>query len=429
MAAVGSKAALSLSSLLITQFLSMTRKWVQEKADKSIENIISQQNETTDDTKTSFNEKSVAENQAISKALTKQLQEIKEGINSLRNKDFESGKSYFIEALRWRCDECKFRKYIELSYDKCIEAKSVIVESYDKIYLYSLLISAGFIYHSNYGQDYARGLKHIYNVLIDMNADKTLRTNLGSALGSKIYWSDAEKKLIRAVIYFSIRINLFIKEIQKLLILKYEKSQPMEKKVKCITHEHGMVDLLPKDVITHDDIDENKYDAEICLKDEWLPSWDNGYYFGHVSKACKYSVLSCSTRNFRKAMNIQKPEYKLIIDDVVIYTEDYCNAYEMAQNKPQNLHYWYGETGFWRINTTEKKYKIKFKTLTGHNKLCNITDSTPVGFWRKPLEDEFFEVRDIIYQGTKLQDDYTFSHYGIREGDTIFVLGASVRGS
>merc|ERR1712113_1088708 len=103
--------------------------------------------------------------------MKKQLDQIKEGIDILRNKDFESAKSYYVEALRWRNDKEKFCKFIEISYHKCIDGKSSIVKSTDKIFLYSLLIGCGFIYHSKYGQNYIDGLKHVYYVLLDMNND------------------------------------------------------------------------------------------------------------------------------------------------------------------------------------------------------------------------------------------------------------------
>eukprot|EP01084_Bolivina_argentea_P234169 394251_1 len=124
-AVVVAKAAPSIA----TCALSMSRKWVKEKTDQAIQDIVSPNNAsaTNNNQGASFDEKCVAQKTSISNALTKQLDEIKEGINILRNKDFDSAKSYFIEALRWRHDQNKFEEYIKLSYHKGIESKSSIV--------------------------------------------------------------------------------------------------------------------------------------------------------------------------------------------------------------------------------------------------------------------------------------------------------------
>merc|ERR1712194_577347 len=127
-----------------------------------------------------------------------------------------SANADFIEALRWRNNDSMFKKYIESSYDLCRHTKSQIVRSLDKMHLYSLLIACGFIYKSEFGNNYANGLRHIFEVLGDMNNDIKLRKDIGTALGSKLYWKDDEKQLIAEMITFAVRCNLFISQIQKL---------------------------------------------------------------------------------------------------------------------------------------------------------------------------------------------------------------------
>eukprot|EP01084_Bolivina_argentea_P105832 189525_1 len=106
--------------IVVTTAISVTRKWIKERSDKSIIKLVSEKKKEKN---TSFDEESIAKHEAISTAISKQLDEIKREIGILRNKDFESAKSFFAEALRWRHKPDAFKKYIELSYDKCIEAK------------------------------------------------------------------------------------------------------------------------------------------------------------------------------------------------------------------------------------------------------------------------------------------------------------------
>ena len=83
-----------------------------------------------------------------------------------------------------RDQEQKFREYIHRSYTKCIAAKSAIVKASDKIHLYSLLIATGFIYNSNYGQNYIDGLKYIYDTLKRLNNDPKIKKDLCGAIKS-----------------------------------------------------------------------------------------------------------------------------------------------------------------------------------------------------------------------------------------------------
>eukprot|EP01084_Bolivina_argentea_P059257 108176_1 len=309
---VGTSAAKSVGTLV----LSITRKWFYERVSKSVEDIASKNNEISNIQQTSFNEIAVSRNQAISSALQKQLDQIKEGIEILRNKDFESAKAYFIEAIRWRNDTQKFKKFIEQSYNKCIEAKSTISKPTDKIYLYSLMICCGYIYHSNYGSNYLGGLKHIQNVLIDMNKDMQLRRSLGAALGSKIYWSKKEKELIQSTIYFAIRTNSFIKQIQGNVQINNQNNCNDEDEKYSTQLKHDS--KLPIGYLQID----NKLNCDLTLQDffndQWLPKYYNGYYFGNINNSgCKYSILS--TKNFCAALNaLDEP---IIIDDIMIYTD------------------------------------------------------------------------------------------------------------
>ena len=48
----------------------------------------------------------------------------------------------------------------------------------DKIKVYALRITSGFIYHSKFGHHLPFGLKHVHHVLRDMNGDMKLRKDL-----------------------------------------------------------------------------------------------------------------------------------------------------------------------------------------------------------------------------------------------------------
>merc|ERR1712194_252157 len=119
-----------------------------------------------------------------------------------------SANADFIEALRWRNNDSMFKKYIESSYDLCRHTKSQIVRSLDKMHLYSLLIACGFIYKSEFGNNYANGLQHIFHVLLDMNNDIKLRKDIGAAFGTNYFWTNEQQKLLSIVITFAVKTNV-----------------------------------------------------------------------------------------------------------------------------------------------------------------------------------------------------------------------------
>eukprot|EP01083_Nonionella_stella_P030398 83338_1 len=171
--------------------LSLARQWLRERIDDNLEQYLIETNTSQIENNTSLNEHEefVARCKCISEKLTKQLDEITSGINILRNKNYECAQSWFLEALRWRHNESKFKEYIKLSFHRCVEAKSTITDSPNKIHLYSLLIASGFIHHSKYGEHLIEGLQHVHNVLVDMNNDVKIKKDLSSALAVKIYWT------------------------------------------------------------------------------------------------------------------------------------------------------------------------------------------------------------------------------------------------
>eukprot|EP01084_Bolivina_argentea_P300060 517282_1 len=199
--------------------LSAGTTWLKHYATETFEEEASKNNiidaDTDDDdtkiqrTHTSFNSSIVPRHQIISKALTKKLESMEKGINKLREKDFKSAQRHYRKAMQWSH---------EPAFNKCIDAMDSIVEPYDKIYLYSLYISCGFIYRSKYGKNdnnYISGLKHIYETLEEMNADKELRQEIGAAFGRLCYFAGKDKKLLKSVIYFAVRTRSFIEDVQR----------------------------------------------------------------------------------------------------------------------------------------------------------------------------------------------------------------------
>ena len=356
--------AIKLATDLGTGILSVARLWIKErlkeKVNSKLEEIVSQNNVNSEEkheqiTATSFDQEYVAQLNEISKTLNDKLDNIQQGIDILRNKDYESAKSWYIQALRWRDNQDKFEEYIKLSYKKCVNAKSTITSSVDKVHLYSLSIACGFIYHSNYGENYMDGLRHIYYELIDMNQDMKIRKDLGSALGSKFYWNKSERTLIESVLYFTIRISVFIKDIQKSStnkssLIKYDTEEKKYNDENQKPLKLTFVDLNSLNSVSP------SLDDKILINTDWIPCWENGYYFGNIKmknviqNGCKYTILGAS--NFRNIMKINESDEIVPIDDLIITVPSvYACARVVIVNHDFRLD--------WEPNKSIKNYEVE----------------------------------------------------------------------
>eukprot|EP01084_Bolivina_argentea_P085365 154272_1 len=265
----------------------MAKNFVREKAQQINHEIVS-------DNKTPFDEENAALTRNISDILTAQLDEIKEGIDFLRNQDFKSAQIFYQTALRWRDDKIKFQDYIKRSFDKSLEARSTIVKSSDKIALYSLCISAGSLFHSNYGENYNDALKHVCHVLSDMNKDSKLKRDMASALNAKIYWKSEEKALLKSVICFTVRISSFLRELQAEISKNESDDSASNDSKNEILYNTALLNNL-----VQTELESN--DSDAYERWDWMPNYWNGYYFGNVGQyACNYSVLS--KKEFEKIM-------------------------------------------------------------------------------------------------------------------------------
>eukprot|EP01084_Bolivina_argentea_P135816 239255_1 len=324
--------------------------------------------------------------QSLSNSLTKQLKLI----NTIsKDKHLENAKSDYFSAFKHKKQFNSFQKYIQSSYNKCCSIQSNIniynLDSNDKLFLYSLLISCGFIYHSDFGQNlvFINGLKQIYHILCQLNNDIKLRKDLNTALGAKIFWTDFERKLINESVCFANRINTFIQQIQH----------------------HIQMDILCENDIIYLDID-------------WVPRYYDGYYYGKVcKKICKYPKL-CA-KDLQNVMHAEKAPNRIFIDDLVIHTNNLANSGIYIKEHKQYIHHWYSDID-WIDFDYINMFKINIQ-MTNNGKvyelMVNLYDS--VKRIKRKIGLEEGDIPTVMikmtYNDKRLDDEMTLYDYNISQ--------------
>ena len=303
--AVGAAIGTAAASSIATSAISQTRRWIKEQIDQSIANNVSQNSMPSNNMDTSSVERSVAAKTITSNLLVTDLDEIKDGIDTLRDRDYEVARRRFIEAFRWRNTKPDyFKETIKDTFRLCDGAPSTISNSTDRIHVYSLLIVSGLMFHSDFGANYYFALRHIYHVLDDMNRDTKLRQSMMSALGARFWWKDNEKEFLRAVVRFSVTTKKLIDEIQEHL-RSFSEGEEDEK--------HSDVILLRNIVLANANGDE--LSLQRLLRDDWIPRFDSCHCFGKIGlNAFKHSIIK--GYDFRKFMNISDSDDSVMIEGI-----------------------------------------------------------------------------------------------------------------
>ena len=409
---------------IATGALDLCRLFVKEKTIQSMEQMID--NNYIDQ----HHSRTLANKQTALDLIARELDDIKQGIGILRNKEYEAAKNYFTRAIRWRNDKKEFKKCIEKCYDKCTEAKGPsIVESFDKLCLYSLRISSGFIYHSNYGKDYIKGLRHIYYTLCDMNKDDKLRTDLGVALGSKYRWGEKYRKLLKAIICFAVRASSFIKQVQTAIELSIDVKETEDSEQKnqenVFSDDEKHIELLQNSKL----VDMSVYDAnngvmtrEMYLSDTWLPRYYDGYYFGNVG----VDALKCENylrgRYFRDAMDAKQGPFEVVIDDTIIHTKSFDDAWLSYLGNRQKHHHWFDCDEWVNVNET-KSFEILVVRKNGAHDFfeLDVCNHNSLKYIQRQIEVNFEIIADrfdlLTPNGFSLlyQKCYTLFEHGIRD--------------
>eukprot|EP01084_Bolivina_argentea_P122650 217339_1 len=303
-----------------TIYLCMARKWLHPQHDPQTAQIHKTESGSTRSTLRASESQESDSNELSTECVT-----------TSSNTPLVDGKSHLISALRWSNmdNTIKCTKSIKYAYHNCLLAASDpsnTLTSYDKIHLYALLISSGFIYYSECGNDYLNGLHKIYNILWNMNHEEQLQKDLIAALQCKVYWTDTERKLIQASIHFAVRTNLFIKDIQQ---------------------------HITDQIITNHNDDTKETDIELYLDVGWVPRYYDGYYFGNMNKnTSKYPTLSI--KDLRNVMNADKTSYRIGIDDLVIHTHDLGQSGVYIEKHKEYTHHWLSATDWIDFDCVDK---------------------------------------------------------------------------
>ena len=85
-------AAKAVGTEIASAAISATRGWIQGHYTNKLEHATSEE--------ANFDEEEIAKYKFISEKLTKELQKIKEGIDILRNQDYNTAKSWFKKAIQ-----------------------------------------------------------------------------------------------------------------------------------------------------------------------------------------------------------------------------------------------------------------------------------------------------------------------------------------
>jgi len=379
MANVKSRGASKIAKSAAAVALSTVRKWTKEYHDHSVAELIaSDQSAPDDDEKMKSDESAVSKRSAISIALSKQLDEIKAGIDSLRNKDYETAKKYFIDGIQCRQTHPKeFRERMKGAMDLCISALSTVEEGHDRIQVYSLFIAVGFIHRSGYGENLPLGLRTVHHILNDMNHDPVLRKELRAVLDAKLFGKGQQREFLKAVLEFSTLVRVFVFEVQK-----------------CCDSLTEAILAAPQEMLKLK-AQESESELGVYLRDDWLPRYWTGFYFGNTGNdAFKSSAISM--KDLMELMGISKAE---ITVSCVIVSDDDMKAE--------------------RVSTDEFKLKLEFKDDLKVSEMktliCEQSKELPLHFEDPGM---FF----LYSNDVALEDgDRVISEYGVFPGDEVRV--------
>lgn len=344
-------------------------------------------------------------------SFTNNLNEMSEQCINPKDDRLSNAIKDFKEAIRWRQDASKFKKYIESSYDNCRYSQN------SSILKYSLLISSGFIYHSNYGKNLMNGLKEVYHVLTDMNSDMILLKLLNSSITkkSKCVRSKQEKYLINSVVHFSVRCNSFIRQIVKVTV--HQIAQKLH-------HNDDEKDSLKDEPVKEQEVQpilsrygtHNK-DTDKYLKcEEWYPRYYDGYYFGKI-QGNPYKFPKLGIADFRDIMNAGKSPCRIIIDDLYIHTFDIDNSLLFVQSHKKYKHHWFYGDNNW-FDFKQEKFVIQV-TITGQRHFVTVNFYDTI----KSIKDKISmkmsvpsTMLKLEYNGQSLKENYFVYDYKITKG-------------
>jgi len=395
MANVKSRGASKIAKSAAAVALSTVRKWTKEYHDHSVAELIaSDQSAPDDDEKMKSDESAVSKRSAISIALSKQLDEIKAGIDSLRNKDYETAKKYFIDGIQCRQTHPKeFRERMKGAMDLCISALSTVEEGHDRIQVYSLFIAVGFIHRSGYGENLPLGLRTVHHILNDMNHDPVLRKELRAVLDAKLFGKGQQREFLKAVLEFSTLVRVFVFEVQK-----------------CCDSLTEAILAAPQEMLKLK-AQESESELGVYLRDDWLPRYWTGFYFGNTGKgAFKSSVISMS--DFKKLMNISAKEIEAQFNDElsimgpVITVSCVTESDDDMKAEQESVHEF----------KLFLEFKNDLKVSEMKQKICEKSK-------KLELRVEDPELLFLRFNDVALKDgDKAISEYGILPGDEIRLL-------